>query len=102
MCGDGRRQDFGRCALSAIYKCYIIKLLTWKLHNVIDQCYTNKFNFEKIREEEVVKNSRELVSELLRCFMWYQPTKSITCPLTKITDLREKVGKTYPFPIATK
>ena len=26
MYGDGRRQDFGRWALNAIYKCYIIKL----------------------------------------------------------------------------
>ena len=45
--GDRMTLDFGWWAHSGIYRWCIIKLNTWNLYNVINQCYSNKFNLKK-------------------------------------------------------
>ena len=38
------RFDFGCCTHNTLYRQYIIELYIQNLHNLINQCHTNKFN----------------------------------------------------------
>ena len=66
--GGGRKPDFGRGAHSRVYRSWITILYTWKLYNVIKQCYPDKLNKKKQVKSKIIIATKKIKISMQQYF----------------------------------